>query len=309
MHKLPLTLDHLSEEQRRELKRLTARPAISWPTVLQWFVVVGITLANYSLAVLGLYPLWVGTVINTVMGYMGFSILHDAIHRSISSNVRLNDWLGQSAAFLGSPYVNLKLFRWGHSLHHRFTNSDKDPDIIFNGPAWSLPLRWMLIDLVYFRHAIKHGDKVSRPEFRKTLYMVALTALLFALVIYWGYGWHLFWLWFVPSRLIFLLLGYSFFWLPHVPHDTVQADNFTRATAIRVGWEWLMSPLFQWQNYHLIHHMYPSTPFYNNRRVWKLLEPELRNYDLAVQHDFAIHPTIYPAGTWQGEEPPAAVAN
>jgi fatty acid desaturase len=80
-----------------------------------------------------------------------------------------------------------------------------------------------------------------------------------------------------------------------VPHDTVQADNFTRATTVREGFEWLFGPALQYQNYHLIHHLYPMTPFYNNYKVWKLLEPELRQKELAIQHDFAIHPTIYPA--------------
>jgi beta-carotene hydroxylase len=100
-------------------------------------------------------------------------------------------------------------------------------------------------------------------------------------------------LWFIPSRLIFLGLGFSFFWLPHLPHDTVQDDNFTRATTLRLGYEWLLSPALQWQNYHLIHHMYPTTPFYNNSKVWRLLEPELRKQDLAIQHGFALYPTIY----------------
>lgn len=102
-------------------------------------------------------------------------------------------------------------------------------------------------------------------------------------------------LWFIPSRVIFLSLGFGFFWLPHVPHDVTQEQNFTQATTIRLGSEWLMGPLLQNQNFHLIHHLFPMTPFYNNRKVWRLLESELRKKDLAIQYNFAIQPTIYPA--------------
>ena len=41
--------------------------------------------------------------------------------------------------------------------------------------------------------------------------------------------------------------------------------------------------------------MYPTTPFYNNYKVWKLIEPVMDQHDVAVQHGFAIHPVIYPA--------------
>lgn len=100
-------------------------------------------------------------------------------------------------------------------------------------------------------------------------------------------------LWFIPSRVIQLVLGFSFFWLPHVPHDVSQEENFTRATTVREGHEWLLAPLLQYQHVHLVHHLYPTTPFYNNDRVWRLVEPALRRrHDLAIQKGFAIRPVI-----------------
>ena len=66
----------------------------------------------------------------------------------------------------------------------------------------------------------------------------------------------------------------------HVPHDTEQEVNFTCASTVREGLEWLLNSVMQYQNYHLIHHLYPTTPFYNNYKVWREIEPELRKKQL-----------------------------
>lgn len=291
----PLSLASLGPAEHARFKSLTSAPAIAWPTVALWALVIGVYTGSDVLAVLGLIPLWLGALVNSVIGYLAFSVVHDSIHRAISTHTRLNDWLGQSAVLLGAPYVDLKLFRWAHIQHHRFTSGPKDPDNVLHGAAWTLPLRWLLIDAFYLVHTVRHGDKVSRPYLIRSLWMAAATALVFGTLTAYGYGWHVLMLWFLPSRMIFLALGFSFFWLPHVPHDTRQDVNLTKATAVRLGHEWLLNPVLQYQNYHLIHHLYPMTPFYNNQKVWQLLEPELRQRDLAIQHGFAIHPTIHPA--------------
>ena len=31
---------------------------------------------------------------------------------------------------------------------------------------------------------------------------------------------------------------------------------------------WLLSPLLVYQNYHLMHHLYPTIPFYRYRKAW-----------------------------------------
>ena len=130
---------------------------------------------------------------------------------------------------------------------------------------------------------------IGRPQAADVVVLGSL--VLFTVLIAAGYGWHLLMLWLIPSRVLFVTLGFAFFWLPHVPHDTAQADNLTRATTVRLGHEWILSPLLQCQNYHLIHHLWPTTPFYNNRRVWRLVEDQLRQQDLSIQHGLALYPT------------------
>ncbi len=284
----------LSADDRRRFRQLTCAPDVAWPTVALAILLTVTFLTVYWICGRGIWPLWLGTLLNTVVGYMAFSVGHDGVHRAIAKNAKLNDAVGQLGLTLVLPYVNMRMFRWAHVLHHRFTNGPNDPDRHFKGVWWSLPFRWMAIDLVYFVHALRHGDRVSGPALRSSLRRGAVFAVLVVLMVWAGYGMEVLMLWFIPSRLILIMLGFSFFWLPHVPHDVQQAENFTRATTLREGHERLLGPVLQYQNFHLIHHLYPTTPFYNNAKVFRLIEQELRRKELAIQHGFAIRPTLYP---------------
>jgi len=235
MNAPPISLAAFTHAERARFHAMTVAPAIAWPTVVLWVFVLATYFGTDILAVMGILPLWQGMLINSVAGYFAFSVVHDSLHRAISTHQRRNDFLGQTAALLGAPYVHLKLFRWAHISHHRYTNGSRDPDQMLHGAAWTLPFRWMAIDVLYLIYAIRHGDKVSRDYVVLSVWLAVVTALAFGVLTALGYGWYLVMLWFVPSRLIFMGLGFSFFWLPHVPHDTVQDDNFTRATTLRLG--------------------------------------------------------------------------
>lgn len=283
----------LDSTRRRELDAITRMHATAWPTVALCVILVTGVATTDVLALTGVIPLWAGLIANSLLGYLAFSVAHDAIHRAVCRNTRVNDWIGQIAVLMVAPYVHLGLFRWGHVQHHRFAVSDEDPDRVFRGPWWQLPLRWSFIDLAYFREVMRSEDPRARRFLRPSLWMVAATMLLAVALVAAGYGWELLLLWFLPTRLVQMMLGFSFFWLPHVPHDVSQAENFTRATTMRLGQEWLLGPLLQYQNYHLMHHLFPTTPFYRHARLWRLVEPELRGAELAIQTGFAIRPTIH----------------
>lgn len=289
-----IPLDNLSDAEKGRLKKLTRAPELAWPTVMLCVLLVMTYGCVYFYCLAGLLPLWVGMLANSIVGYVAFSVGHDAIHRSISKNKRINDLIGQIGLLLVLPYVDIRLFRWTHILHHRFAGGDRDPDQAFNGAWYTLPFRWMFIDVAYFLYAMKNADKISKPFLKNSIRIFALVAIVIASLSYAGYGKEILMLWFIPSRFILMFLGFSFFWLPHVPHNVSQEENFTLATTIREGHEWLLGPVLQYQNYHLVHHLYPTTPFYNNYKVFQLLESEIRKKDLAIQVGFAIRPKVQP---------------
>ncbi len=272
---------------------LTVAPPIAWPTVFVMLGSLSIIVAMDVLGVLGAVPLWVGCLTNGLAGYWMFTPAHDAFHHAVARNRRLNDAVGKWALFAISPMVSMHLFRWGHFMHHRNATGEIDPDRwTFLGPKALLPLRWAFIDVGYLLYSIRSTDELARKYLRKTYVASAATLAVIALFCGLGYGLHVFLLWFVPTRITFTLLGFAFFYLPHNPHDVTQEENATRATTLRMGSEWLLTPVLQFHNYHMIHHLFPSTPFYNIIRVWQILEPDFRTFDLAIQHHFALNPAI-----------------
>ncbi len=295
-------------EKRAELYRLTNPPPIAWPTLAVLVFILGGVIGTDILALSQRLPLWGACLLNVVFMYPVFHVAHDATHRSASSNVRLNDWMGRLALLAVAPQVSLSTFRYSHMIHHRFTNEAKDPDHYTHGPWWSLVLRWMTFDLSYVVYNLRSGDPRGIKTLKDTLPLAFATLTVACTLTYFGYGLEVLMLWLVPARVTTALIGFVFLWLPHldggdhghlqhITTATSSHDNLTAGTTVRIGHEPLLDVLMQWHNYHLIHHLWPTTPSYHHRQVWNLMEPELRARDLRIQHGFALVPTLHPGGT------------
>lgn len=279
-------------EKMAELRALSQPTALSLPTFFMWlFAMAGVVAADIF-AISGELPYWAGCLLNVVFMYPLFGVIHDASHRSISSIKWLNDWMGRLGLLILLPGASLGMFRWAHMQHHRFTNGTKDPDRYMHGPWWSLPLRWMTLDVGYLYFLAFKSDAVGRKYLLPTLLAMVGNVVVATGLVYAGYGSAVLLLWLIPSRITLLNFGFVFFWLPHTLEGVKAEDNLTLASNMRLGHEWLMHPLCQFHNYHLMHHLYPSTPPYNHPKIWKLMEDEIRQRDLAVQKGFAIYPEI-----------------
>ncbi|SPP92950.1 fatty acid desaturase family protein [Bradyrhizobium vignae] len=295
-------------EKQAELYRLTNPPKVAWPTVaVLVYVVFGVIAVDVA-AIRGLIPLWVGTLLNVATMYPFFHVMHDSMHRAASSNVKLNDWIGRIVLVATGSLGTLETIRYSHMMHHRFTNDPQDPDHYFHGSWWTLPFRWMTPDLRYSWYNLRSSDPRAQKVMKDSLpYTIAVLSI-FAGIFYLGYGWEWFMLFLLPQRLMLGLMSFVFLWLPHLDGDekgelshikpaASTSHNLTAGTTIRLGFEKLLAPLMQWHNYHLIHHLWPTTPSYNHAKVWKLMEPELRERDLRIQHDFDLIPTLHVGGT------------
>lgn len=280
-------------EKAAALKALTYPSMIAWPTIAMWLVSIIGVIASDVMALTGVIPYWAACLANIVFLYPLFGVIHDASHRSISSIKQLNDWLGRIGLLLLIPGASLGMFRWAHMQHHRFTSGEKDPDVyVHAGPKWLLPLRWMTFDIGYLIFMIKGNDPAGRKFLKPTIYALIGNVVLILAFMLAGFGKEVLLLWLIPARITMLNFGFVFFWLPHTLEGVKAEDNLTLATNMRLGHEWLLGPLCQFQNYHLLHHLYPSAPPYNHPKIWKLMESEIRQRDLAIQKGFAIYPEV-----------------
>ena len=242
-------------------------PMIAWPTLAVFLIGLGGWVTLVWSVLHGLVPMVWGVIGSTVAAYGLFTPLHDASHKSVSRISLLNEAVGR---ICGWAYFGLFIgFRLLHLEHHAHTNEvDRDPDLWVAGDTrWARLFRWLTLDLHYHvAHARRWHLQSLAHKVEVVLTGVTLLALLCLLVAQ-GYGWEVLWLWLVPLKLSFTFLAFGFDYLPHHPHQVTAREDRYRATGVYPS-PWLTLPLM-FQNYHLIHHLYPAVPFYRYARIWR----------------------------------------
>lgn len=269
-------------EQEKMFQQLIRRPPVSWPTVglfvFSCLVYAGATL----LAIQGVISSLLAIALNAVAAFWFFTVFHEASHNALSENRTFNDWLGRISILPFSPMPIFRAFRFIHMQHHRFANQgrDKDPDAwCGGGSAWTLPFRWATLDINYYRFYLPRLNQRPGNERKETLLAIVFAVILVAAVIASGYAMEALLYWFIPGRIAIMLLALTFDFLPHHPHEITEQEDPYRATSNRVSLEWLLTPLLLYQNYHLVHHLYPRAPFYRYLKIWKAREAEHLSHD------------------------------
>ncbi|POX88675.1 electron transfer flavoprotein [Mycobacterium kansasii] len=259
-------------------------PRLAVPTV-------GIFLAALTAFVLstvgyinGWLPFWVTIPINASVTFVMFTVVHDASHYSISSTRWVNGLFGRLAWLFVGPVVAFPSFGYIHIQHHRHSNDDEqDPDTFAShGSPWLLPLRWPMVEYFYLKYYLPRARSRPVAEVAETLVMFTLSMAGLAVAIATGNFWTLAVVFLIPQRIGLTVLAWWFDWLPHHGLEDTQRTNRYRATRNRVGAEWLFTPVLLSQNYHLVHHLHPSVPFYRYLRTWK------RNEEAYLERNAAI---------------------
>ena len=275
-------------------KNLMKRPKVAWPTIiilLVSFVIFSLSTVAYAEGVLSLF--W-AIVFNTIAAYLSFTPAHEASHGAVSSNRGLNDWVGRIATVLQSPVPFFRSFRYVHMQHHRFTNDKtKDPDVyVGSGPHWLLPLKWATLDLNYLYCYLKPSVFLKRPKSERREMFLALLfgAVVFTIATFTGWLNYYILLFLVPNRITAVFLAITFDFLPHYPHQAHTIDEPFQCTSNRVGMEWLLTPVLLFQNYHLVHHLYPTVPFYRYLKIWNARKHYHQSKNPATTDTFSLSP-------------------
>ena len=209
---------------------------------------------------------------------LGLAILmHDASHRLLFKNARLNDWIGFYVC--GSPVgASLALYRPYHLKHHRLTQQKDDPDWGLSAPfpiSKKSFVRKMLRDVLGvtayqrrlegFRYNMGEGTTAERwgRLWRLDGHFVWANPVLLALLWAVGHPELFLTLWLLPLMTWYQVISR----IRNIAEHAVVPDNDdplrnTRTTLTNLAMRAVLAPY--WVNYHLEHHLFVATP------CWKL---------------------------------------
>lgn len=258
----------------------------AWPEIA---VVLG-SYATFALStylyLAGIFPYWLTFLLSGVALYAVFTPLHDSTHRSASSSPFVNELIGNVSAFLLVPGFTAALYRYLHLEHHRRTGElTTDPDEVFVSGWW--PVRaivWCCPDIQWIIWYFKRRH--LRPAGERRVYWAGLgfSAIWHTAWLTSPYAWEFFLLWMLPQRLGLGLVVYLFAYIQH-PDGIEQKDNPFQATRLIKGG--LMSRILMLgQSQHLMHHLFPSVPFYRYYKAWANGGNVVADYGIAWQWPF-----------------------
>lgn len=225
---------------------------------------------------------------------LGLAILmHEAAHGGLSTNTRLNDFLGHwlCAVPVGA---SLAAYRPYHLSHHRFAQQPEDPDLILSAPFPVSPAslrRKIFRDLTgqtFFKQrvllplAAMRGAKAARAtddhDYEAIVtgrsiapFLLVNLGLLAAMTLA-GFWWAYFALWLLPMATWFPMVTRLRNIAEHacIARDEPDPLRHARTTRANLIERALLAPYYV--NYHCEHHMFMHVPCYNLPRTHRLLK-------------------------------------
>ena len=237
------------------------------------------------LTLAGVIPMWLGALANTIFIYSLYTVVHEALHSNISSRTKSLRWVDTVAGVIACVplWLHYHQHKRQHLQHHAHTNEETDPDIYAKGSflAWVF-LRAPAALLSYFNPVQQYRDckrfQCSHRDYVYTsLSFSAYAAIVIGLIAA-GYGREVLFLWFVPWWIGQTVMLTFFTWTPHHDHSETGRYRNTRVSLFPGA-----NFLLQGQNYHLIHHMIPSIPYYRYKSTFDEMRPILEQKGVRIE--------------------------
>jgi len=236
------------------------------PTLLLFLVAVAIAATSIVGYWYWHWVDWCCFVMNVVALHMVGTVIHDASHHVAHRNRIVNALLGHgSALMLGFAFP---VFTRVHMQHHANVNDpENDPDhfVSTGGPLWLIAPRFFYHEVYFFKRKLWR-----KYELLEWFFSRLFVAVLVYLGIRYDFIGYIFNFWFSPALVVGLALGLFFDYLPHRPFK--ERDRWKNA---RVYPNLLLNALIMGQNYHLIHHLWPSIPWYSYEPAYRAVKPLL----------------------------------
>lgn len=290
-----------SAEFKAELKKLAKVDLFKSikPSLIDWSVIAScLYFANSTTSLL--VDLIVMVIIATRQHAM-MVIVHEAAHYRICDNHVWNDLLSNYLA--GFPaFFCTRGYRKNHHKHHRFLNSDKDPDWVrkIHLSEWQFPkskseliktagktilTSWFKLALLFYsfsgigqRSTYSNLNELSLLV-QKMIFYSSVTAS----AIYLGYGEFLVQFWLVPFFAILPIIERLRSVSEHFALPYLNPFSDTRDILCNPIEAFLFGP--HHIRYHLCHHLYPEIPQYNLPKLHQLLQTDATFRQFAHQND------------------------
>ncbi|MHA7871219.1 MAG: fatty acid desaturase [Hyphococcus sp.] len=277
------------------LKILAYREAngFAWPTFWLGVGTIVAIAGGSALALAGVIPLWLAGVVNFCGFCSGYTVGHEIIHNNLTGKRRDLAWLDMVFAtlFFSVPFHSYTMHKFLHLQHHAYTNHpQKDPDAWISGRNIIELLFKLATHYPHYQyHAIvaTRGAKNRWRFLTKSMIEQIVPMIIAGYLIVAGYGLETLMLWIAPAVLIYPALAFILDWIPH--HDLKEGSPIesTRLLGAPRGVAGaVLNWLYLFQNYHLIHHLYPRLPFYRYAHVYFRGEKPLRENGAMVWSGF-----------------------
>jgi beta-carotene hydroxylase len=247
-------------------KEFLGPPGTLNPTLFLFLAAVLMVMASTAGYWLWHVPDWCCFVATTLALHIVGTVIHDASHNVAHRNPVMNAILGHSSALmLGFAYP---VFARVHMQHHANVNDpDNDPDHFVStyGPLWLIAPRFFYHEVFFFKRKLWRKYELLEWFLSRSLFVTIV-----AVAIQYDFLGYIFNFWFSPALVVGLALGLFFDYLPHRPFE--ERDRWKNA---RVYPSSILNILIMGQNYHLIHHLWPSIPWYRYKPAYEVTRPLL----------------------------------
>lgn len=191
--------------------------------------------------------------------YVAFTLMHEAAHGLISRRRLVNQLVGEVAATLLAGQFNG--FRQVHKRHHRYACDPALDTHVFAGlgPRWLRPLRWATYDVHLF---MRWNRGIKDPRLESTMSSISLVLVWGTIgALTWaGYLWAIVLLWLLPARIAMTTCLVLTDYLPHQRPYGRPSDQMECSVVLRGGR--VADALMLGHSFHLVHHLFPSVPWY-----------------------------------------------
>ena len=290
-------LDLLSKEQLKEI-----REKKDWINVvsisLNWLQII------FSMALFFYFPNVLTFLLAVIIiGSRQFALAvlaHDGAHNLLFSNEKINDFISQW--FCAFPlFSDNRPYRPYHLAHHRFTESENDPDLSLSAP---FPItkasfrRKVIRDLtgqtgfkrysialksIFSSEADNFAGRIKKISDKISGFFIS-NLVIFSLIAIFSHWSIYFLLWWIPAFTYYSLIVRIRNIAEHsvTPGDTNL--NNTRTTKASLLTRYLLVP--HHVNFHLEHHLFTNCPWYNLPKVHEMLKGEPLRDKMCIEESY-----------------------